>query len=390
VSAALQKAAIRRLVLTQYRNHDRLELETGGLPVVLSGANGAGKTNILEAISLLGPGRGLRGADLAQVSRAGPDGGPWAVSAVVETGSGEEHRIGIGLEAGPEAGARRIARIDGRNAGPKDLADAIRLIWMTPAHDRLFAGPASERRKFLDRLVFAATPEHAAVATSYDKAMRERSRLLSQEAPDRRWLSVIETEMAASAVALAVARIEAVDGLQAAIEGRADSAFPKAALALDGLLEAKLRAGQAASGLEDWFAGHLSGVRLRDAAAGRAIDGPHRTDLSALHLANGMDAALCSTGEQKALVTGLVLAQAHRIAGGFSGGFAGDDGPNPVVLLDEAAAHFDPARRAALCEALLALPGQAWVTGTDDGLFDGFAGAAARFEVRAGETSRLV
>jgi DNA replication and repair protein RecF len=387
VSGLPDRAAISRLVLTQYRNHDRLELETGGLPVVLSGANGAGKTNILEAISLLGPGRGLRGADLAEVSRAGPDGGPWTVSAVVETGAGVEHRIGIGLD--PGEGARRMARIDGRNAGPKDLSEAVRLIWMTPAHDRLFAGPASERRKFLDRLVFAAIPEHAAVATGYERAMRERTRLLAEEAPDRRWLSVLESEMAANAVALAVARMEAVDALQGAIDARPDSAFPKAALSLEGMLEARLRAGEGAADLEDWFAGHLSGVRLRDGAAGRALDGPHRTDLSARHIANGMDAGLCSTGEQKALVTGLVLAQAHRIAGGVSGGFAGDDGPNPLVLLDEAAAHFDPARRAALCEALLALPGQAWLTGTDDGLFEGFAGAAARFMIGPGTALRL-
>jgi DNA replication and repair protein RecF len=387
VSSRPDRAAISRLVLTQFRNHGRLELETGGLPVVLSGANGAGKTNILEAISLLGPGRGLRGAELGEVSRAGAEGGPWTVSAVVETGAGVEHRIGIGLE--PGEGGRRLARIDGRNAGPKDLAEAVRLIWMTPAHDRLFAGPAAERRKFLDRLVFAAIPEQAAVASGYERAMRERARLLADEAPDRRWLSVLEAEMAANAVALAVARIEAVDGLQAAIDGRAESAFPKAILSLDGLLEARLRAGEGAADLEDWFAGHLSGVRLRDAAAGRALDGPHRTDLSARHAGNGMDAAQCSTGEQKALVTGLVLAQAHRIAGGVSGGFAGDEGPNPLVLLDEAAAHFDPARRAGLCEALLALPGQAWLTGTDDSQFEGFGAAAARFAVAPGAVARL-
>lgn len=380
------RAAISRLVLTQYRNHARLELETGKQAVVLSGPNGAGKTNILEAISLLGPGRGLRGADLSEVSRAGPDGGPWAVSAIVDVDA-EEHRLGIGLDGGDSA--RRIARVDGRNAGPKDLADAVRLIWMTPAHDRLFAGPASERRKFLDRLVFAAIPEHAGVASAYDRSMRERSKLLGDERPDQRWLTVVEAEMAAAAVALASARLDAVDGLQSAIDGRAETAFPKAALSLDGLLEARLRAGERAGDLESWYCAHLVSVRPRDGAAGRAIDGPHRTDLSAIHRANGMDAAQCSTGEQKALVTGLVLAQAHRIAGGVSGGFAGGNGPNPLVLLDEAAAHFDPARREALCAELLGLPGQAWVTGTDDSLFAGFGKDAVRFEVGAGEASLM-
>jgi DNA replication and repair protein RecF len=375
---------VARLNLTQFRNHARLDLHTNGGPVCLVGPNGAGKTNILEALSLLGPGRGLRGADLEEMARQGEDGGPFAVAGQFDLG-GETRRIGIGLEKTPQ-GQRRVARIDGKDASPKDLAQTVRLLWLTPAYDRLFAGPSADRRKFLDRLVFALAPEHATQAGLYDKAMRGRARLLEDANPDRKWLSLLEADAAASGVALALARLEAIDTLQSEIDARPQGAFPKAALTLTGTLEAALRETPDAAALEAQFCASLHDHRARDAAAGRALEGPHRSDLSAVHVPTNMAAQKCSTGEQKALVVTLVLAQARRIASLLpTAKSAGYCGPNPLVLLDEAAAHFDPARRAALCAELQALPGQSWLTGTDRMLFEGFGRGASIFDVSAGQ-----
>jgi DNA replication and repair protein RecF len=383
-----QRAFVARLNLTQFRNHARLDLETSGQPVCLFGPNGAGKTNILEALSLLGPGRGLRNADLDEMARQGPDGGAFAIAGLFDLG-GEERRIGIGLERTPN-GQRRVARIDGKDAGPKDLAQTVRLLWLTPVYDRLFAGAASERRKFLDRLVFAVAPEHATQASLYEKAMRERTKLLSDARPDGRWLSILEADAAAAGVALAMARLEAIDALQAQIDERPEGAFPKAALTLEGSLETALRETPSAAQVEADFAARLHDNRTRDSQAGRALEGPHRSDLSAIHVPTNMAAQKCSTGEQKALVVTLILAQARRIASGLpTAKSAGFSGPNPLVLLDEAAAHFDPARRAALCAELLALPGQSWLTGTDQSLFDGFGDQATLFDVRAGQATRV-
>ena len=382
------RAFVRRLNLTQFRNHARLDLETNDAPVCLFGPNGAGKTNILEALSLLGPGRGLRSADLDEVARQGQDGGPFAVAGLLQFGE-EERRIGVGLER-LATGQRRVARVDGKDAGPKELAQTVRLLWLTPAYDRLFAGPAGERRKFLDRLVFAIAPEHAQQATQYEKALRERAKLLEDARPDPKWLRLIEAEAAAAGVAIGMARLEAVDALQTFIADRPEGAFPKAQLALEGAFENGLRAASSASQAEADFAQLLHDHRARDSAAGRALDGPHRSDLTAVHTPSGMAAQKCSTGEQKALVVTLILAQARRIASGLptakSSGFSG---PNPLVLLDEAAAHFDPARRAALCDELLALPGQAWLTGTDQSLFEAFGSRATLFEVSPGQ-ARLI
>jgi DNA replication and repair protein RecF len=378
-----RNAFVARLNLTQFRNHPRLDLNTRGGPVCLFGPNGAGKTNILEALSLLGPGKGLRGADLDEIARQGEDGGPFAVAGLFDLG-GEERRIGIGLER-TATGQRRVARIDGKDAGPKDLAQTVRLLWLTPAYDRLFAGPASERRRFLDRLVFAMSPEHASQASLYEKSIRERTRLLADPRPDGRWLSIVEADAAAAGTALALARLEAVDALQAEINARPEGAFPKAALSLDGSLETALRETTNAADVEAQFGALLHDNRARDSHAGRALDGPHRSDLSAIHVPSNMAAQKCSTGEQKALVVTLILAQAHRIAAGLSTAkSAGFSGPNPLVLLDEAAAHFDPARRAALCAHLLELPGQSWLTGTDQSLFEGFGENANMFEISAG------
>jgi DNA replication and repair protein RecF len=377
-------AFVQRLVLTQFRNHPRLEIETAGGPVCLFGPNGAGKTNILEALSLLGPGKGLRGADLPDMARKGADGGPFAVSALLDI-EGEERRLGVGLDlSGPAP--RRVARLDGRDAGPGELAHSVRLIWLTPAYDRLFAGPASDRRRFLDRLVFTVAPEHALSASTFEKAIRERSRMLEEARPDARWLAVVERQAAEAGVALAAARLETVDRLQAEIDARPDGPFPKASLALSGTLEARLREGAGAADVEEAFARGLAVARARDAAAGRALDGPHRSDLEARHTGADMPAGLCSTGEQKALVVGLVLAHARRMAAAAQ---VGGKAPNPLLLLDEAAAHFDPARRAGLAGELMELPGQAWLTGTDRSQFDGFGAGASLFEVSAGSARRV-
>jgi DNA replication and repair protein RecF len=242
----------------------------------------------------------------------------------------------------------------------------------------------------LDRLVFAIAPEHAQQATQYEKALRERAKLLEDARPDPKWLRLIEAEAAAAGVAMGMARLEAVDALQTFITQRPDGAFPKAQLALEGAFENGLREASSASQAETDFAQLLHDHRARDSAAGRALDGPHRSDLTAVHTPSGMAAQKCSTGEQKALVVTLILAQARRIASGLptakSSGFSG---PNPLVLLDEAAAHFDPARRAALCDELLALPGQAWLTGTDQSLFEAFGSRATLFEVSPGQ-ARLI
>jgi DNA replication and repair protein RecF len=378
-----QRAFVARLNLTQFRNHPRLDLETSDRPVCLFGPNGAGKTNILEALSLLGPGRGLRSADLEDVARQGEDGGPFAVAGLFNLG-GEERRIGIGLER-TATGQRRVARIDGKDAGPKDLANTVRLLWLTPAYDRLFAGAAGDRRKFLDRLVFAIAPEHSTQANLYEKAIRERARLLDDARPDHRWLAIVEADAAAAGVALALARLEALDALQHEINARPDGAFPKASLSLEGTLETALRDTNNAAIVETEFTARLHDNRGRDSAAGRALEGPHRSDLSAVHVPSGMAAQKCSTGEQKAIVVTLILAQARRIASGLpTAKSAGFSGPNPLVLLDEANAHFDPARRAALCAELQALPGQSWLTGTDRNLFDGFGTDATLFEISAG------
>ena len=378
-----QRASVRRLNLTQFRNHARLDIDAGDQPVCLIGPNGAGKTNVLEALSLLGPGRGLRGADLDEMARHGPDGGPFAVAGLFAIGD-QERRIGIGLERSA-TGQRRVARVDGRDAGPKLLSETVRILWLTPAYDRIFAGPSAERRKFLDRLVFAIAPEHAAQASRYEKAIRTRSRLLEDAHPDHRWLSLVEADAAAAGVALAGARLEAVDALQGEIDARPDGAFPKALLTLSGTLEAALRDARSAGDVEVEFAKALQDNRARDSAAGRALDGPHRSDLAARHAPTGMAAEKCSTGEQKALVVTLVLAQARRIAAGLptakSSGFSG---PNPLVLLDEANAHFDPARLEALCAELLELPGHSWLTGTDQSMFEGFGSKALVLEVSPG------
>ncbi len=366
------RSAIQSLTLTDFRSYARAELATGGASVCLWGPNGAGKTNLLEAISLLSPGRGLRGSSLAEVGRRMPGektGRAWAVSALVEDEDDDQVQLGTGTE---QPGAtRRLVRIDGDTVPPGRLADHIRPIWLTPAQDRLFLEAAGDRRRFFDRLVFAAEPVHAAHASAYDKAMRERMRLLTDEgtAPDPMWLSALEARLAEAGALLSEARARTLAVLQTEIDSRGDRPFPQALLGLTGEWEKLAGEGVDFAEIEARLAAALLAARPRDAAAGRALTGPHRGDLAVVHAEKDRPAAECSTGEQKALILNLVLAQAARLS-------RAESAPSPILLLDEVAAHLDPLRRAALADEIAALGLQAFLTGTDESLFDPFKGRA--------------
>jgi DNA replication and repair protein RecF len=374
---------IATLGLTDFRSYERAELTSAGRSVFLFGPNGAGKTNLLEAISLLSPGRGLRGAPIAEVGRRRPgeaQGRPWTVSALIEGDDGET-RIGTGTES---AGApRRIVRIEGENAPPRRMSEYLRPVWLTPAQDRLFLEGAGERRRFFDRLVFAAEPAHAANATAYDRALRERLRLLTaDEPPDPAWLSALEATMAEAGALMAEARARTLSALQAEIETRGGRPFPQAQLSLTGEWEGLAAQGLEFAHLEARLAAALASARARDAAAGRSLTGPHRGDLGVVHRDRDRPAAECSTGEQKALILNLVLAQAARLSRAQSQ-------PNPILLLDEVAAHLDPLRRAALFDELEALSLQAFLTGTDEALFETLKGRALGVHVDASRLTVL-
>lgn len=352
-------AVIRRLTLTDFRSYARMSVELDGRPVALWGANGAGKTNLLEAVSFLSPGRGLRGASAAEVGRRQPgetQGRPWSVAVSVETEAGEL-RLGTGVEAGA---TRRTVRLDGETVTPGRLAEALRLVWLTPQQDRLFLEGGGERRRFLDRLTFAAEPAHAAAAADYEKALRERLRLLTDGTDDDAWLDALEVRAAASGSALAAGRTRTVRRLQAEIDARTDRPFPQADLNLSGEWDD-------ASDIEPRLRNALRRARTRDAAAGRSLSGPQRTDLLVVHREKDRPAAECSTGEQKALILNLVLAQAARLA--KSEDFRTESAGTPILLLDEVAAHLDASRRAALFDEIVALGLQAFLTGTDRMLF---------------------
>jgi DNA replication and repair protein RecF len=338
---------------------------------VLVGPNGAGKTNVLEAISLLAPGRGLRRAAPAELPRIGGP-GTWAVAAEIEGAAGPG-ALGTGTEPG---GVRRWRVAGAPIAGRAALAEHLRIVWLTPAMDGLFSGPPGDRRRFLDRLVLALDPGHGARVAAYERALRDRNRLLEERSSDERWLGALEQEAAAIAVAIAAARVDAVARLAALIAAsREDDAFPWASLALDGALEQAVAAEPAAA-VEDRFRDRLAALRPRDRAAGRATEGPQAADLMVRHGPKDMPAALSSTGEQKALLVGLVLAHARLVAQA--------EGATPIVLLDEVAAHLDPARRAALYEALERQGAQAWLSGADPAAFAPLEGRATIFPL-AGE-----
>jgi DNA replication and repair protein RecF len=369
---------IRRLSLTNFRSYRAAQLELGRAgPVVLTGANGAGKTNLIEAISLLAPGRGLRRAMLDEFAFAEGD-GSWAVNAEIEGMLGLA-TLGTGVDPPheEEAPARRC-RIDREPvASAAAFADHLRVVWLTPAMDPLFTGPASERRRFLDRLVLAVDAQHSSRVNALERALRSRNRLLEDASSDAHWLDAIEHETAEVAVAVAAARAETVARLAAALAAARDSApgFPQAEIALDGWME-KLLPGHSAAAIEDRYRAVLRDNRARDAAAGRTLDGPHLTDLKVVHAGKGIAAAEASTGEQKALLIRLVLAHAGLIQ--EMTGFA------PLLLLDEIVAHLDPARRAALYDALALLGAQTFLTGADPAGFADIAARALTFEVKNG------
>jgi DNA replication and repair protein RecF len=369
-------ARIRRLTLTKFRNYRAATIDVGAGSVALVGPNGAGKTNMLEAISLLAPGRGLRYATLEEMAFNEGD-GAWAVSAEVEGALGlATLGTGIELAASEEASARKC-RIDREPATVTAFADHLRVLWLVPAMDGLFTGPASDRRRFLDRLVLAIDAEHGARINALDRALRSRNRLLEQPQPDPHWLDAIEHEIAEVAVAVAAARTDAVGRLSTALAQRRaqHDAFPTAKIAIDGPIEAMVSHAPAVE-IEDRYRSMLKAGRARDAAAGRALEGPHRSDLAVIYEPKNVGAHDVSTGEQKALLIGLVLAHAGLVSE--------MSGMSPIVLLDEVAAHLDPDRRATLFDALDRLGVQFWITGADPAAFAEIRQRMQIFGIEAG------
>lgn len=393
--------ALTRLTLTGFRNYTRARLEVPPQTVVLTGANGTGKTNLLEAISFLAPGRGLRGARLAEVARqrgratdtdavgtdavgtdAGADvglgAGDWAVAATLMTPDGDVE-IGTGRDPAAAGGSdKRLVRIDGRAARSQTaLAEHLTVVWLTPAMDRLFVEGASDRRRFLDRLVFGFDPAHAGRISRHEKAQRERMHLLREGTADATWLARLEETMATDGVAVAAARLEVVRRLQQALDTAArQSPFPIPEIAAAGPIEAELRK-QPALACEETIRRLQRDNRRSDAASGSTAIGPHRSDLVVRHRGHGVSAASCSTGEQKALLVALILANARLLTA--------ERGTAPLLLLDEVAAHLDEARRQALFVAVDGLNCQAWMTGTDQHLFTAWQGAATFLSVDNGQ-----
>jgi DNA replication and repair protein RecF len=387
--AAPALLAVRQLRLSDFRNYRQLRLDCGLEPVVLVGANGAGKTNLLEALSFLAPGRGLRRARLDEVchrprASAGNDDPPassWAVAATLDTPDGRI-AIGTGLEPGRNEGSlpRRVVRIDGRPAPSQTaLGRHVAAVWLTPQLDRLFLDGASERRRFLDRLVTALHPEHAGDVAAYENALRQRARLLGEGNRDPHWFTALEDTMARHGVALAAARADTVQRLDAAAR-LGVGPFPRASLAMAGEVDGWL-ATMAALDAEDRLRGELAASRLRDAEAGTTSCGPHRSDLAVRHLDLDLPAAEGSTGQQKAVLVSIALAHARLVTLSRS--------RPPLLLLDEIAAHLDAERRVALFDEVVALGVQSWMTGTDAELFAPLAGRAQILRVADGSIAAI-
>jgi DNA replication and repair protein RecF len=394
------------LQLSTYRNYEMLSLSLAASPVVLLGPNGAGKTNLIEALSLLAAGQGLRGAAYPELTRreapeaASASGGPpsrrpllahWAISADLRNGD-EQLAIGTGLPVGPtKAGsgaksAGRVVKINGEAAsGSGALADIVRMSWLTPAMDGLFTGPANERRRFLDRMTLSFDPSYRRMAGRFERAMRQRNRLLEQGERSSNLFAGLESQMAEAGVAIAAARVDAVERLRAGVatqnspgDGR-ESPFPWAELSLEGDLEEAVRHTPALD-VEDDYIRRLAQTRDRDRIVKRTLLGPHRTDLSVVHGPKAAPARQCSTGEQKALLLGVVLAHAWAVKQ-INNGIA------PLILLDEIAAHLDEVRRAALFREIERLGVQAWMTGTEAGAFSALRGRAQFFVVTEGRVT---
>jgi len=368
---------IRRLSLTHFRNYRAASLQTRGDMVVLVGPNGAGKTNCIEAVSFLSPGRGLRRATLDDVADIQGD-GSWAVSAEVEGALGLA-TLGTGIEppTGENAPTSRRCRIDREPVGSAAaFGDHLRMVWLTPSMDGLFAGAASERRRFFDRLVLAIDSEHSSRISALERALRSRNRLLEVRNFDDHWCDAIERETAELAVAVAATRGQTLARLAAMLRQRgAQSAFPSAEIALDGWMENALMS-EPATTIEDRYREILRQGRARDAAAGRTLDGPHLTDLQVIYAPKNMAARDASTGEQKALLIGLVLAHANLVAE--------MTGTVPLLLLDEVVAHLDPNRRKALFAELSTLGSQVWMTGADPAAFADIGAQGEIFDVESG------
>ncbi len=348
--------ALTRLTLRDFRNHAATRLDATATFNVLTGENGAGKTNVLEAISLLAPGRGLRRAQVAEMAAAAGPGG-FAIAADLDAGD-----VVLTTATTPDSPNRRGVRINGAEGPANRLAEWLAITWLTPAMDRLFAEGASARRRFLDRLVLAAEPGHARLATRYDTALRERNRLLSDVAePDPAWLDALEAQLAEAGASMAQTRRMLVERLDAAIAAEPDGPFARPVLAYAG--DTPDDAGTLAMLLREG--------RRRDRAAGRTLVGPHRDDLAVTMAAKAAPAAQCSTGEQKAMLISIVLAHA---------GLGDTDRPR-LLLLDEIAAHLDPLRRAALYGRLAASGAQVWMTGTEPAPFAELPAPAAYWQV---------
>lgn len=391
---------ISQLSLTEFRCYAaaRMAEVQSGL-VVLYGANGAGKTNVLEAISLLSPGRGLRGAKVREMQRnilssasppqsSRPIGGeevsplerglsPWAIASSVMTNIGVV-KVGTGYDAIKD---KRIVRVNGETAKAQTaLTDYLSCIWLTPQMDGLFIEGASERRRFLDRLIFAFDPGHSGRVTRYENAMRQRSRLLQgEDRPDAKWLDALEAQMAETGIALSAARLDFIEKLQKACDAAEETYFPRAVLSAGGTVEELLQNAPALE-VEDMLRYQLQESRAQDAKTGGAASGPHKSDLLVKYAAKNMPAAQCSTGEQKALLIGLILAHAQLIKA--------ERGAPPILLLDEVAAHLDENRRAALYDLLGTLGGQVWMTGTDASLFDAIQNTGQFFHVQDARITR--
>lgn len=352
------------LTLSHFRSHKKARLDSDGRPIALFGANGAGKTNILEAVSLFSPGRGMRRASAEDMIRR-PEALGWKVKGVLRHGDTPYE-----IETWSENGSSRQLKIDGKTATQTALGQISRVVWLMPSMDRLWIEGADGRRRFLDRLTMSFFPEHADVSLQYEKAMRERNRLLKDQVRDAHWYRVLETNMSEAGSAIHANRVRALEILTLA-QTQAETAFPVAEL------ELQQSEGQMPQTSQD-FLDALGESRFRDMAVGRTLVGPHRTDLYGTYAAKGVPAKDCSTGEQKALLVSLILSNARALSR--------DIGVAPLVLLDEVSAHLDANRRAALYDEICALKAQAWMTGTEADLFSDFAGRAQLFEVSEQDT----